>query len=119
LRVLFPLQAYLIRRAFRITAEKYEKAREHIEALLADMDTALADGRASVLGDAAINFTDITFAAMTGLWLQPPEYGGGKADDVRVSRDRLPEAMRADIERWAEDYPRAVAWVERLYAEER
>ena len=56
---------------------------------------------------------------MTGLWLQPTEYGGGRADAVLVSRDRLPAAMRADIERWIEDYPRAVAWVQRLYAEER
>lgn len=119
LRALFPLQRYLIRRAFRITPENYDKAREHIEALLAEMETSLADGRGSILGDGAINFTDITFAAMTGLWLQPPEYGGGRADDVLVSRDRLPDAMRADIERWVEDYPRAVAWVQRLYVEER
>ncbi len=119
LRALFPLQTYLIRRALRITPENYDKAREHIEALLAEMDTSLADGRESILGDGAVNFTDITFAAMTGLWLQPPEYGGGRADDVLVSRDRLPDGMRADIERWMEDNPRVVAWVQRLYAEER
>jgi glutathione S-transferase len=119
LQILYPLQAYLIRKSFRTTPENADKAREHIEALLAEMDTALADGRESILGEGEVNFTDITFAAMTGLWLQPPEYGGGRADDVMVSRDKLPDAMRADIERWTEDYPRAVAWVQRLYAEER
>ncbi len=119
LHVLFPLQAYLIRKSFRITPENFDKASQHIEELIGETDTALADGRASILGNGAINFTDIAFAAMTGLWLQPTEYGGGRADAVLVSRDRLPAAMRADIERWIEDYPRAVAWVQRLYAEER
>ena len=119
LRALFPLQAYLIRKSFRITPERADKARQHIETLLAEMDAALADGRTSVLGGEAINFTDITFAALTGLWLQPPEYGGGRADDIRIPRDQLPDAMRADIERWTEDNPRAVPWVQRLYAEER
>ncbi len=119
LRILYPLQAYLIRKSFRITPENFDKARLHIEELLAKMDTALADGRASILGGGDINFTDLSFAAMTGLWLQPPDYGGGRAADVLVSRDKLPDAMRADIERWIEDNPRAVAWVQRLYAEER
>ncbi|MDH3746928.1 MAG: hypothetical protein OER97_01880 [Gammaproteobacteria bacterium] len=119
LRLLFPLLAFLIRRSFRITAANYEKACHRIEELLADIDTRLADGRVSILGDKALNYTDYSFAAFTGAWLQPVGYGGGKADSVRIERSRAPNPMRADIERWVEDYPRAVTWVQRLYAEAR
>jgi hypothetical protein len=45
----------------------------------------------------------------------PEAYGGGKADNVRIERDRAPEAMRADIERWVDAFPRAVSWVETMY----
>ena len=119
LRGLFPLLAFLIRRSFRITPENCVKAGEHIEALLTEMNATLADDRASILGGGEINFTDLAFAAMTGLWLQPDWYGGGKANDVLLERDKLPEAMQADIEQWSKASPRVVAWVERLYAEER
>ena len=119
LRWLFPLLAFLIRRSFRITPENSAKAGEHIEALLKEMDATLADGRASILGGGDINFTDVAFAAMTGLWLQPDWYGGGKANDVLLERERLPDAMHADINKWCAENPRVVAWVERLYNEER
>lgn len=119
LRALFPLLAFLIRRSFRITEKNYEKSCRRIEELLAEMGTALSDGRASVLGGDVQNFTDFTFAALTGLWLQPENYGGGKADFVKVTRDRLPNTMQADIERWSEDNPRVIAWVERRYLEQR
>lgn len=119
LRLLFPLLAFLIRRSFRITPASYEKACHHIEELLAEIDTKLADGRASILGGDAINYTDYQFAAFTGLWLQPEGYGGGKADNVRIERSQAPNPMRADIERWVEDYPKAVSWVQRMYAEQR
>ena len=49
----------------------------------------LADGRTSILGEGSLNFTDFSFAAMTGLWLQPAGYGGGKAEYVLVARDNL------------------------------
>ena len=119
LRMIFPLLAILIRRAFAITDEHYTKSALHIEELLSEADTALADGRGSILGGDAINFTDLAFAAFTGLWLQPENYGGGKAEATRIERDRTPVAMRADIERWIEDFPRAAGFVEGLYKNER
>lgn len=119
LRVIFPLLAALIRRAFAIDDEHYGKSVLHIEALLGDMDTRLADGRRSILGGDTLNYTDIAFAAYSGLWMQPEGYGGGKAEASRLERDRLPAAMRANIERWTEDYPKAAALITRLYAEER
>jgi hypothetical protein len=119
LRAIFPVLVRLIRKAFAITDEHYTKSVLHIEELLSEVDTTLADGRASILGGGAINYTDLTFAALSGLWLQPEKYGGGKADTSRIERDQSPAAMRADIERWSEDFPGAVRFTERLYEEAR
>jgi len=119
LRIVFPLQAFLIRKSFRITPENYARAQHSIDELLSEIEATLSDGRASILGGETINFTDIAFAAMTGLWLQPREYADGKADDVRAPRDTLPEDMQTDIARWSEDHPRTAAWVKQMYANER
>jgi len=119
LRTLFPVLRFLIRRAFRISPAHQAKAVTRISELLADVDERLSDGRGSILGDAMINYTDITFAAITGLWLMPPNYGGGRADAVRIEFDRCPSAMRAEIAHWRANYPRAVEFAERLYRDER
>ena len=119
LRPLYPLLALYLRRVFSISDAHYAKAVEHIDQMLGDVDTRLADGRQSILGGDDINYGDITFAAISGAWLQPDNYGGGKADASRVARNKLPGAMRADIERWIEDYPRASSFVARLYEQER
>ena len=119
LRVLFPLQAALIRAAFSINAEHYAKSVLRIEEMLDDIETCLADGREAILGGNEINYTDITFAAFTGLWLQPPGYAGGMGEHVRIERPRMPAAMRGDVERWLEDFPRAARYTENLYSAER
>jgi glutathione S-transferase len=119
LRPLFPVLAFFIRKTFSITDEHFAKAVEHIDHMLADIDTRLADGRCSILGGDTPDFVDIAFASMSGLWLQPPNYGGGKAEASRLARNRLPAPMQDDIERWIEDHPKASAFVARLYAEER
>ena len=110
MRPLFPLQSWLIRRSFRITPKSYEKA---------DMNETLADGRSSILGGEVLNYTDYAFAAMTGIWLMPAGYGGGKAEHVRIERSQATNPMRADIERWVDAYPHAVGWVQRMYADRR
>ena len=119
LRLTFPLLRALIRRTFRISAEHYAKSVHRIEELLEDIDTRLADGRKSILGGDDINYTDIAFAAQSGPWLTPEGYAAGKADACLIKRDEAPAEMRADIERWLEDYPRAASFAERLYANER
>ena len=119
IRILYPLQAFFIGRTFRISPGHYRKSSEHIERLLQTVEARLADGRVSVLGGNGINYTDIAFASLSGVWMQPGEYGGGAADGVKVDRERFPAAMRDDIERWAEAYPLAAGFVERLYQEER
>ncbi len=115
----YPLLTFLIRKSFRVSQAHYEKSVQRIEALLEDIDMRLADGRPSILGGDAINYTDIAFAALSGAWLQPEGYGGGKADNERIDRASMPDGMRRDIERWIEDYPKAVAFIENLYANER
>ena len=115
--LLFPVQAFLIQRAFRITESNYRRSCERLEALLADMEARLADGRGSILGGDTVNYTDLAFAAIQGLWLQPAKYGGGAG--IRIERDRAPAPMRRDIERWIEDYPNVTRFVEGLYASER
>lgn len=119
IRALFPLQAFLIRKSFRISRANYEKATHRIEELLAEIDTLLADGRPSIIGGDRRNYTDYQFAAMCGLWLVPENYAAGKARLDRYSQARMPAGMAADVGRWREDYPRAVQWVETLYANER
>ena len=115
--ILYPLQAFMIRKAFRVNDENYRKSCGHIEALLEETEALLADGRRSILGGDTINYTDIAFAAIQGAWLQPEGYGGGAG--IRIERASVPAAMRQDIERWVEHYPRVARFIEDLYASER
>jgi glutathione S-transferase len=119
LKLTFPLLRFLIRKSFRITPQRHAKAVDHIGAQLAEADSLLADGRQSILGGDIINYTDITFAAVMGLWVQPPAYGGGRADEVRVETERFPSAARREISHWREQYPLATRFIEQLYQNER
>lgn len=119
LRVAFPVLVFLMRRAFRLSDERAAKVTGHIEELLSDIDTRLADGRGSILGGQDINYTDIVYAALSALWLQPEQFALGKCADVSLTQDRFPGKMREDTARWREDYPRAIEFVQRLYTEER
>lgn len=119
LKVLFPVLRVLIRKSFRISERNYQRSVAYIGEFLSDTNGWLEDGRKSLLGGDTLNYTDLAFAAMTGLWLMPKEYGGGKADAVRIDRDRAPDRMRSDIEVWEARYPLAVRFVQRLYSEER
>jgi glutathione S-transferase len=119
LRVLFPLLRLLIRRAFGINTARYKKAVQHVEQLLLHGEQALADGRGSLLGGDALNYTDITFAAINGLWLMPVGYGGGQADAVRLATEQLPARMVRDIQHWRQEYPLSTTFIEQLYLAER
>ncbi len=119
LRVLYPIQSRLIRRSFRINDASFARAVERIEGLLADVEGKLADDRKSLLGGDDLNYTDIAFAAISGLWAMPREYGAGRAESVRLLEADAPADMRSDRDRWKGSYPRTFAFIERLYAEER
>jgi glutathione S-transferase len=119
LKFLYPVLQALIRKAFRITDSHFVRAVSNIESRLAEVEARLADGRRYLLGGEESDYVDITFAAFSGLWLQPREYGGGVAESVRIEREAAPRAMREHIEGWIAAYPRATEFVERMYREER
>jgi len=115
----YPLLRRFMRRAFRLSDRAHATVVENIETLLGEMEACLADGRPSLVDGAQTGFVDITFAALTGLWLQPPGYAAGQADFERVPEDQWPVAMVEDIRRWREAYPHVTEFVERLYRNER
>ena len=119
LKLLYPLLRLLMRKAFRITPRRHEKAIRHLDGLLSEVEGKLADGRLSILGGDDLNFTDLTFAAIMGLWAMPPNFGGGKADAVRVDLDRCPAAMQNEVASWKSNFPMTTAFIERLYEEQR
>ena len=117
LKLLYPLLAFLIRKAFRISPRQHQRAVAHLDALMDDVEQRLADGRTSILGGDVVNYTDLAFAAIMGLWALPAAYGGGRADSVRLAVDELPAAMRDEIEDWKTRFPRVAAFIEARYAE--
>lgn len=118
-RVLYPLQRLLMRRTFRIGVSGYAHAVSRIEGFLAEVEDQLGDGRYALLGGEVTTFVDIAFAALSGIWVWPANYGGPAAAVVIPAFDQLPAPMRADIERWKQAYPRVTAHVEGLYAAQR
>jgi len=118
-RLVFPLLKALISRAFRLSPRAHKKVLVNINACLTKMEERLGDGRRTLLGGDETSFVDITLAALSGLWLMPPQYGGGRAEGVRVGADALPADMIADGRRWKGQFPLVAAHIERLYREER
>ena len=119
LRLLYPLLRLLIRKAFRITPGRQAKAVAHLNALMGEVEARLEDGRRSILGGDEVNYTDIAFAAIMGLWAMPPGYGGGKAELVKIDIGRCPGKMQAEVATWKNDYPRVTGFINRLYQEQR
>jgi len=117
LKALYPLLAFLIRQAFRISPKAHERAVRHIDEMLDDVEARLADGRGSILGGDTVNFSDLAFAAIMGLWAQPERFGGGRAVHVRIAHADLPLPMRQEVERWKSRYPLSANFIETCYAE--
>lgn len=116
---LYPVFAAFIRKAFRLSPGHFDKASANIEALLKDVESRLESGNQFILAGDQPDFVDFSFAAMTGLWLQPRGYGGGAADEVMLSRDQLPDGAREDVERWISAYPKTERYVQGLFREYR
>lgn len=117
--MLYPVTAVFLKKAFNLTEGHYKRAVRNIEEILHDAEKCLASGQSTILGGAEIDFVDISFAAMCGLWLQPQGYGGGMADDVMIARRELPAEMRQDVEGWIAKFPNTERYVLRLFQEER
>jgi len=117
--VLYPALEMLIKRGFDPSRARYEQAVERSEALLAEVEGLLEDGRTSLLAGEAIDFTDITLASLSSLWLQPELFDSGRGAGERIALDRMPEKYRADRDRWIANYPNTIAHMQRLYEEQR
>lgn len=118
IRILYPVLEGLVKRIFEPETH-YPKAVQHTEALLADVERLLGDGRAALLGGDAPDYVDLTLAALSALWIQPDEFAAGAYREEAIESARLPERMRADMARWRSAYPATTAHIERLYREER
>ncbi len=116
-RVLYPVQRFLIKRAFRTTPEHYDKVKGRILELLEEIDAAVSKTPGSILGDAAPNYTDFCFAALSSVWVLPDNFAG--RDRPALDVNLLPERMRADIDTFRDRAPNAYAFIVRLYDQER
>jgi len=116
-RLLHPVQAYMIRRAFGVSSSRYEKARQHIDTLLEELNGRLDEQPNSLLGDTVQNYTDLSFAALSSPWFLPENFAG--QGSAVLEFEELPAGMREDIERFKTAYPAAYAFVEQLYKNER
>ena len=120
LKAAFPLLRVLIRRSFRISDTRYRSSVERVDALLDDAAARLHPDSRSLCGRDAPCHADFAFAAINGLWLMPPNFGGGKSNGVRFDGDVvLPDAMLADARRWRERQPAVTIFIDKLFAEER
>lgn len=117
LKLLYPIQSRLIRRAFSISDESFARSVARIEIFLKEMNERLADGRAALIDGDTVNYTDITLASYVGVWLMPAQYAAGAADSVRLQHEQQPEAMRMDVEAWVVANPHLVEYVQKLYSD--
>lgn len=116
-RILYPVQVALMRRAFRLSRKHYESAKGHIKVLLADADASLAGSPGSILGDAEPNYTDLAFAALSTPWALPDNFAG--RDEPMLTYEDSPEAMQNDIDEFRRHAPQAYDFILGLYREGR
>lgn len=117
-RATYPFLRAFISRVFRLQGLSDGVVAAPVEETLADMDRRLALSPEGLLGPER-SYVDYTFAALSGLWLLPDEYGAGRIGRDRPRRADMPPAMARQARSWAERFPHATAFVERLYREER
>ncbi len=117
--VMFPLLAMMVNRAFDPSKANYTRAVENADSLLGDAEKLLADGRSSLLGGDEIDYIDITLASLSALWLQPANFAAGRLGQDRIPLEKLPAAMREDMNRWRQKFPLVTQHIETLYNEQR
>jgi glutathione S-transferase len=117
--ITLPLLQAFVRRGLGLRPGSHERTVQRIEGLLDDLEQQFTDGRRTLLGGEQISYLDITLAALSGAWLFPPEYGGGRSEAVRLTETDYPPSMAKEIQNWQEKFPQLTDYVERLYREER
>ena len=115
--IIAPLLRRLIRFSFNVNQRSVETARKYIEKLLATTEARLSESD-YLVGDSR-SYVDYAFAALSGPWLQPEQFGNGRVDNVRLMSDECPTGMVEDIARWRELFPVTVSFLENLYQNER
>lgn len=118
LRALFPLVRAFLVRGLAITPESIRASVARAEALLDEMEDRLIGG-GPVMRRGPLHSIDLQLAAFSGLWVGAPEYGGREAASYHVADAALPAALREELAAWRDRYPRTVAYVRRLYEEQR
>ncbi len=119
LPVVFPLAALMVRRGFRISPASYQKSRQRIGELLAELDQTIGPDAGFLLGGELPSYVDFTFAALSSLWAQPEGFALGRSAAAIPSADQTPEGMAMDQAEWSRGYPNVVALIERLYRDYR
>lgn len=117
--ITFPLLRLFVRQGLEMKPGDHEPTVQCIEEFLGELERQLSDRRRTLLGGEEIGFVDITLAALSGLWLFPSEYGGGKVEAIRLAESDYPTGMAAEIADWRQKFPQVTAFVERLYHDER
>jgi glutathione S-transferase len=110
-RALFPFVAAAVHRELGLDSGSIAKHEPVIDAIFAEVDARLADGRRYLVGD-RLTAADMAFASLAAPAVIPPEYGG-----PMPTVDELPPPMRAEVER-LRSRP-AGRFLLRLYREDR
>jgi glutathione S-transferase len=110
-RWFLPLAKLYFRVRLGVNQKNVVRGLDAIQRVFDEVDAALADGRRYLLGD-HFSAADLTFASLSALLLQPPEYGVKllDLDDLEPDDRKLVERFRAT---------KAGAFALRVYAEER
>jgi len=72
-RPIFPILAAILMRALKITPAGVERSLTVVREVFAEVDRRLSDGRVYLVGD-RFSAADLTFAALSGPLLVPPEH---------------------------------------------
>jgi glutathione S-transferase len=94
LRVLSARIAILIAHSQKLTERSAEEARERIDEELAGVSAMLADGRRYLGGD-SFGAADLSFAALAGIAVCAPGYGG-----TRLRLPPMPDELAPQIHAW-------------------
>lgn len=109
--VLYPLIGLLVKRALGIGAATLDVAPTQIDAVRAEVEARLSDGRRYLGGD-EFGFLDIVFASVMAPLILVPEFGGSSP-----TIDTVPSDYRAMVERTRSTIGGQYAM--RMYAEHR
>lgn len=110
-RAVFPAMRALMQRGLKIDERSAERSWQRLQGSFAAIDARLADGRRFLVGD-RFTAADLTFAALSGVLLQPPQTGF----PVPAAATQIPAIAQAIAAAHASASGQLVA---RLYAEER